>query len=80
MRDEPTRGIDIRTKAEIQKIVVELAAEGMATVFVSSELDEMLNCCNRMIVLRDKKQTAELTGKDISEAAVMKYLAGEKNE
>ena len=80
MLDEPTRGIDIRTKAEIQKIVIELAAEGMATVFVSSELDEMLNCCNRMIILRDKKQTAELTGKDISEAAVMKYLAGEKNE
>ncbi|MGP1601980.1 sugar ABC transporter ATP-binding protein [Treponema sp.] len=80
MLDEPTRGIDIRTKAEIQKIVIELAAGGMATVFVSSELDEMLNCCNRMIVLRDKKQTAELTGKGISEAAVMKYLAGEKNE
>lgn len=76
MLDEPTRGIDIGTKAEIQKIVMELAEEGMAMVFISSELDEMLRCCNRMVVLKDKKAVADLTGEDISEATVMSMMAG----
>lgn len=76
MLDEPTRGIDIGTKAEIQKIVVELAERGMSVVFISSEIDEMLRCCSRMIVLRDKKKVGELSGKEISESAVMNYIAG----
>lgn len=76
MLDEPTRGIDIGTKAEIQKIIVELAAKGMTVVFISSEIDEMLRCCSRMVVLRDKKKVGELTGKEISESAVMSYIAG----
>ena len=76
MLDEPTRGIDIGTKAEIQKIVVQLADEGMAVVFISSEIDEMLRCCGRMVVLRDKKRAAELTGNEISEATIMQYIAG----
>ncbi len=76
MLDEPTRGIDIGTKAEIQKIVMELANEGMALIFVSSELDEMLRCCSRMAVLKDKVKVAELAGDEISEAAIMRYMAG----
>lgn len=76
MLDEPTRGIDIGTKAEIQKIVINLAGEGMAVIFISSEIDEMLRCCDRMVVLRDKKKVTELTGNEISEASVMKYIAG----
>lgn len=76
MLDEPTRGIDIGTKAEIQKIVMELADEGMALIFISSELDEMLRCCGRMAVLKDKVKVAELTGDEISEAAIMRYMAG----
>ncbi len=76
MLDEPTRGIDIGTKAEIQKIVIELAGKGMAVLFISSEIDEMLRCCTRMIVLRDMKQVGELKGKAISEEAIMKIMAG----
>ncbi|MDC0700491.1 ATP-binding cassette domain-containing protein, partial [Blautia wexlerae] len=76
MLDEPTRGIDIGTKAEIQKLVVQLAEQGMAVIFISSEIDEMLRCCGRMIVLRDKKKVAELNGQEISEAAIMHYIAG----
>ena len=76
MLDEPTRGIDIGTKAEIQKLVAQLAEQGMAVIFISSEIDEMLRCCDRMIVLRDKKKVAELNGQDISEAAIMHYIAG----
>lgn len=76
MLDEPTRGIDVGTKAEIQKMIVGLAEQGMTVVFISSEIDEMLRCCSRMIVLRDKKKVGELSGKDIAESAVMSLIAG----
>lgn len=75
--DEPTRGIDIGAKAEIQKIVMKLAKEGMSCVFISSEMEEMLRCCNRMFVLRDKEIVAEMTGENINEASIMKQIAGE---
>lgn len=75
--DEPTRGIDIGAKAEIQKIVMKLAKEGMSCVFISSEMEEMLRCCNRMFVLRDKEIVAEMTGENINEANIMKQIAGE---
>lgn len=75
--DEPTRGIDIGAKAEIQKIVMKLAKDGMSCVFISSEMEEMLRCCGRMFVLRDKEIVAELTGDDINEAHIMQRIAGE---
>ena len=52
--DEPTRGIDIGTKIEIQKLVLKLAAEGKSVTFISSEIDEMLRTCSRLIVMRDR--------------------------
>ena len=76
MLDEPTRGIDIGTKAEIQKIVMDLANKGMAILFISSEIDEMLRCCNRMLVLRDMKCVGELRDEEISEEAIMHIMAG----
>ncbi len=76
MLDEPTRGIDIGTKAEIQKLVLQLAEKGMALLFISSEIDEMLRCCSRMSVLRDKRKIAELSGDEITESAIMHYIAG----
>ena len=81
MLDEPTRGIDIGTKAEIQKIVVDLARKGMSVLFISSEIDEMLRCCKRMVVLRNLKKVTELKGQEISEGEIMRYIAGgEANE
>lgn len=74
--DEPTRGIDIGTKTEIQKLVLKLASEGMAITFISSETDEMLRTCSRMIVLRDRKVVGELSGDDLSQAKVMSTIAG----
>ncbi|MGE4464943.1 sugar ABC transporter ATP-binding protein [Sphaerochaeta sp.] len=74
--DEPTRGIDVGTKAEIQKMVRLLAEEGMALVFISSEIDEMLRCCNHMVIMRDKQQVGELVGSEITEAAIMECIAG----
>nr|WP_295764263.1 sugar ABC transporter ATP-binding protein [uncultured Oscillibacter sp.] len=75
--DEPTRGIDIGAKAEIQKVVMELAQEGMSCVFISSEMEEMLRCCSRMYVLRDKEVVDELTGDAINEHHIMQIIAGE---
>jgi len=81
MLDEPTRGIDIGTKAEIQKIVIDLAKQGMAVIFISSEIDEMLRCCGRIAILRDFKKIAELKGSAITEETIMRYIAGgEQNE
>lgn len=74
--DEPTRGIDVGTKAEIQRMVISLADGGMALVFISSEIDEMLRCCNRMTIMRDKEQVGELIGSEITEAAIMECIAG----
>lgn len=75
--DEPTRGIDIGAKAEIQKLVMKLAQEGMSCVFISSEMEEMLRCCSRMYVLRDKQIVDELTGDAINEHHIMQIIAGE---
>lgn len=58
--DEPTRGIDIGTKTEIQKLVLKLADEGKSLIFISSEIEEMLRTCNRMAVLRDGQKVGEI--------------------
>lgn len=75
--DEPTRGIDVGTKNEIQKMAVKLAKEkGMSVVFISSEMDEMIRTCSKLVVLRDRKKVAELEGKDINSERVMQAIAG----
>lgn len=74
--DEPTRGIDIGTKTEIQKLVLALAREGKAVVFISSELDEVVRCSERVLVLRDRRAVAELAGEDVAEAPIMRAIAG----
>ena len=74
--DEPTRGIDVGTKTEIQKLVVELAEKGMAVVFISSEVEEMLRTCDRMIVLRDGAKVGELSGAEMNQASIMTTIAG----
>ena len=75
--DEPTRGIDIGTKTEIQKMVIQLAREKhMSIVFISSEIDEMTRTCTRLAVLRDRRKVAELTGDDINSDRVMAAIAG----
>ncbi|MCR4695436.1 MAG: sugar ABC transporter ATP-binding protein [Pseudobutyrivibrio sp.] len=79
MLDEPTRGIDVGTKAEIQKIVIDLASEGMAVLFISSELDEEIRCCQKIIVLRDMQQAGEVSDEEISQSAVMEIMAGGDN-
>ena len=74
--DEPTRGIDVGTKLEIQKLVLKLAEEGMSITFISSEIEEMLRTCSRLIVMRDRHIVGELKGQDLNQTQVMKTIAG----
>ncbi len=74
--DEPTRGIDVGTKVEIQKLVLKLAAEGKSITFISSEIDEMLRTCSRLVVMRDRKVVGELTGEDLEQNKIMETIAG----
>jgi simple sugar transport system ATP-binding protein len=73
--DEPTRGIDVGAKAEIQKLVLSLAEEGMACVFISSELDEVLRTGHRIVVLRDREKVIEFTG-EVDQQQIMQAMAG----
>lgn len=73
--DEPTRGIDVGTKSEIQKLIVKLAGEGKSILFISSEITEMLRTCNRMAIMRDGQKVAELD-QDLTQQSVMKAIAG----
>lgn len=74
--DEPTRGIDVGTKVDIQKLVLKLASEGMSVTFISSETDEMLRTCSRLVVMRDRKVVGELSGEDLTQNMIMSTIAG----
>ena len=74
--DEPTRGIDVGAKAEIEALTQQLCGEGMAVIFISSELEEVVRDCDRVIVLRDRKKVGEVAGSDISLKNIMKLIAG----
>lgn len=73
--DEPTRGIDVGTKTEIQKLVLKLAKEGKSIIFISSEIEEMLRTCTRLGVMRDGEKVGEIT-EDLTQEHVMKAIAG----
>ncbi len=78
--DEPTRGIDVGTKVDIQKLVLKLASEGMSITFISSETDEMLRTCSRLVVMRDRKVVGELSGDEMTQSGIMKTIAGGHEE
>ena len=73
--DEPTRGIDVGAKAEIQSLIKELAEQGLGVLMISSELEEVIEGSDRVFVLREGKNAAEFSGRQISEAAVMAAMA-----
>ena len=74
--DEPTRGIDVGTKTEIQRLVRKLSEEGMSVTFISSEIEEMLRTCSRLIVMRDRRIVGELRGTELSQDNVMRTITG----
>ena len=73
--DEPTRGIGVGTKTEIQKLVLQLAKEGKSIIFISSEIEEMLRTCSKLGVMRDGAKVGEIT-EDLTQEHVMKAIAG----
>ncbi|WP_244930974.1 sugar ABC transporter ATP-binding protein [Nocardioides sp. W7] len=78
--DEPTRGIDIGAKAQIQAKVAELAAAGLSVVFISAELEEVLRLSDRLVVMRDRRKIAERPNHDVSVSDVLEIIAGETRE
>ena len=74
--DEPTRGIDVGTKTEIQRLVLKLSEEGMSVTFISSEIEEMLRTCSRLIVMRDGNIVGQLKGDELTQDHVMYTIAG----
>lgn len=74
--DEPTKGIDIGTKVEIQKLIIDLAKKGISIIFISSELEEEIRCSIRLIIFKDKKIIGELEEENVKEDKVMQMIAG----
>jgi simple sugar transport system ATP-binding protein len=74
--DEPTRGIDVAAKGEIMERVMDLCDRGMAVVFISSEMAEALRYSDRVIVMRDRRQVAEVAADETDEQAVYQIIAG----
>jgi simple sugar transport system ATP-binding protein len=75
--DEPTRGIDVRAKQEIMDYVSKLCRKGMAILFISSELPEVLRVSDRMVVMRDRKACGEYARGELDESSVLQAIAGE---
>ena len=71
--DEPTRGVDIATKAEIYRIISDLAESGLGVLVVSSELEELVHICTRILVMRDGEIVAEVDGKDATERELLRH-------
>ena len=74
--DEPTRGIDIGAKQEIEQLIAKLRADGLAVLFISSEIDEVVRNCSRVLVLRERKLTGEIAGAEINSERLMRLMAG----
>lgn len=74
--DEPTRGVDVGAKAQIYKIMTDMAKKGIGIIMISSELPELIAMCDRMYVMAEGKITAELRGDEITEANMMKNATG----
>lgn len=74
--DEPTRGVDVGARAEIQSLIEELVRQGLAIILISSDLLELLSMSDRIVVVRDGSTVAELAGPDATKEEVLKYATG----
>ncbi len=78
--DEPTRGIDVGAKAEVESIIRELSESGVSILYISSEIPELVRNCDRVLVLREGQLGGELVGDAISERAIMNLIASKRVE
>jgi rhamnose transport system ATP-binding protein len=76
--DEPTRGIDVGTKAEVHRLLEELAAQGVAILVISSELPEVLRLADRILVMREGRLVAEFAHADASEESIVAAATGQR--
>ncbi|MEG1268715.1 MAG: ATP-binding cassette domain-containing protein, partial [Oscillospiraceae bacterium] len=78
--DEPTKGIDVGAKSEIYSMICKVAKQGIAVIFISSELPEVIGLSDRIIVLKDGRLTAEISHKDATESEILSWAMLEKEE
>ena len=78
--NEPTRGIDVNAKSEIYHFINTLAATGIACLIISSEMEEIIGVCSRVLVMREGRITGQLSGEAITEESIMLYAAGLKSD
>ena len=71
--DEPTRGVDVATKAELYKLFSALAAAGLGVLIVSSELEELVGVCSRILIMREGELVAEMAGADATERELLRH-------
>ena len=74
--DEPTRGIDVGAKAEIYKLIDELACQGMSTLMISSDLPELMRVCDTIYVMRRGRMGGRLSGEDLNQELIIKHATG----
>ncbi len=78
--DEPTRGIDIGTKQQIYELITRLAAQGKAVIVISSEMQELIGVCHRILVMRGGRIVGEVTGERMTEQEIVVYATGATSE
>ena len=76
--DEPTRGIDVNAKKEMYHFIHSLVIQGVSCILISSELEEVIGMCTRVMVMREGRITGEMEGGHINEEEIMFYAAGVK--
>ena len=76
--DEPTRGIDVGAKKEIEELIREIASQGISILLISSEFEELVRNCDRLVVVREGHNVGELQGAEINEENIMRVIAQEK--
>ena len=73
--DEPTRGIDVGAKSEVEKLIRSLRDQGMAVLLISSDLEEIVRTCERLSVMRDRKKIAQLHGPEVQVASILRAMS-----
>jgi monosaccharide-transporting ATPase len=74
--DEPTRGIDVGARAEIEQLIAQLRADGLAVLLISSEIEEIVRTCSRVLVLRERRLAGEVPASGLTPARLMQVMAG----
>jgi simple sugar transport system ATP-binding protein len=74
--DEPTRGIDVGAKAEIEQLIAKLRADGLSVLLISSEIEEIVRNCARVLVLRERRPAGEIAGAEVTTERLMQKMAG----